>query len=116
MSSNVAQIFIVYATVIRSVNGNGCWFWTHAPYDALDLQMVNIGLRVLARPEQSELPTMYKQLGTDFDERVLPSIINEVRRLSQSLELSLQSGWAGSLPSYIDARCQKIILYWKKIG
>lgn len=43
-----------------------------------DLQMVNISLRVLARPDQSMLPSMYRQLGQDFDERVLPSICNEV--------------------------------------
>lgn len=40
--------------------------------------MVNIALRVLSRPEQSKLPHMYQQLGLDYDERVLPSIINEV--------------------------------------
>ena len=44
----------------------------------LDLQMVNIGLRVLARPQASMLPDMYRKLGLDFDERVLPSIMNEV--------------------------------------
>lgn len=43
-----------------------------------DLQMVNISLRVLARPDQTLLPSMYRQLGQDFDERVLPSICNEV--------------------------------------
>ena len=43
-----------------------------------DLQMVNIGLRVLARPDQTMLPKIYQQLGRDYDERVLPSIINEV--------------------------------------
>merc|ERR1712137_590596 len=43
-----------------------------------DLQMVNIKLRVLWRPVIEELPTLYRELGTDFDERVLPSIGNEV--------------------------------------
>jgi prohibitin 2 len=43
-----------------------------------DLQMVNIALRVLSRPEQSRLPQIYQQLGLDYDERVLPSICNEV--------------------------------------
>jgi prohibitin 1 len=43
-----------------------------------DLQMVNIKLRVLWRPIEEELPTLYRELGTDFDERVLPSIGNEV--------------------------------------
>jgi prohibitin 1 len=43
-----------------------------------DLQMVNIKLRVLWRPVIGELPKLYRELGTDFDERVLPSIGNEV--------------------------------------
>ena len=43
-----------------------------------DLQMVNIKLRVLWRPTVQELPRLYRELGTDFDERVLPSIGNEV--------------------------------------
>lgn len=43
-----------------------------------DLQMVNLSLRVLARPDERLLPQMYKELGLDYDERVLPSICNEV--------------------------------------
>ncbi|GKY90308.1 hypothetical protein MPSEU_000004800 [Mayamaea pseudoterrestris] len=43
-----------------------------------DLQMVNLKLRVLWRPVVDELPTLYRELGTDFDERVLPSVGNEV--------------------------------------
>eukprot|EP00980_Cylindrotheca_fusiformis_P011009 scaffold2526_cov131-Cylindrotheca_fusiformis.AAC.25 len=43
-----------------------------------DLQMVNIKLRVLWRPVIGDLPKLYRELGTDFDERVLPSIGNEV--------------------------------------
>lgn len=43
-----------------------------------DLQMVNIKLRVLWRPKETDLPKLYRELGTDFDERVLPSIGNEV--------------------------------------
>mmetsp|Transcript_6679 Transcript_6679/g.20616 ORF Transcript_6679/g.20616 Transcript_6679/m.20616 type:complete len:289 (-) Transcript_6679:295-1161(-) len=42
-----------------------------------DLQMVNIGLRVLTRPDPSRLPEMYRELGIDYAERVLPSIIQE---------------------------------------
>lgn len=40
--------------------------------------MVNIKMRVLWRPVVDELPTLYRELGTDFDERVLPSVGNEV--------------------------------------
>jgi prohibitin 2 len=39
--------------------------------------MVNIGLRVLTRPVAAKLPEIYRTLGTDFAERVLPSIIQE---------------------------------------
>ncbi|GFO08417.1 ADP-ribosylation factor 1 [Plakobranchus ocellatus] len=49
-----------------------------SPTGSKDLQMVNISLRVLSRPNAQALPQMYRQLGTDFDERVLPSICNEV--------------------------------------
>ena len=43
-----------------------------------DLQMVNITCRVLSRPNVSQLPTIFRTLGQDYDERVLPSIVNEV--------------------------------------
>ncbi|KAJ0954523.1 putative prohibitin, Band 7 domain, Band 7/SPFH domain superfamily [Helianthus annuus] len=42
-----------------------------------DLQMVKIGLRVLTRPVADELPTVYRTLGENYNERVLPSIIHE---------------------------------------
>lgn len=43
-----------------------------------DLQMVNIKLRVLWRPVVEKVPQLYRELGMDYDERVLPSIGNEV--------------------------------------
>ncbi|RWR77709.1 prohibitin-1, mitochondrial [Cinnamomum micranthum f. kanehirae] len=42
-----------------------------------DLQMVKIGLRVLTRPVPDQLPTIYRTLGANYNERVLPSIIHE---------------------------------------
>ncbi|XP_047947776.1 prohibitin-1, mitochondrial-like [Salvia hispanica] len=42
-----------------------------------DLQMVKIGLRVLTRPVADQLPTIYRTLGENYNERVLPSIIHE---------------------------------------
>lgn len=47
-----------------------------------DLQMANISLRVLSRPLEAELPRIYQELGTDFDDRVLPSLGNEVSGFS----------------------------------
>lgn len=41
-----------------------------SPTGSKDLQMVNISLRVLSRPEASTLPIMYRQLGLDYDEKV----------------------------------------------
>ncbi|MDI1489889.1 MAG: Prohibitin-2, subunit of the prohibitin complex (Phb1p-Phb2p) [Ramalina farinacea] len=67
------------------------WFETPITYDVRakprnvasltgtkDLQMVNITCRVLSRPRVDALPSIYRTLGTDYDERVLPSIVNEV--------------------------------------
>ncbi|PSK46376.1 prohibitin-2 [Elsinoe australis] len=67
------------------------WFETPIVYDVRakprnvasltgtkDLQMVNITCRVLSRPRVDALPQIYRTLGTDYDERVLPSIVNEV--------------------------------------
>ena len=67
------------------------WFETPIDYDVRakprnvasltgtkDLQMVNITCRVLSRPNIEALPQIYRTLGTDYDERILPSIVNEV--------------------------------------
>lgn len=40
--------------------------------------MVTLTLRVLSRPDVDHLPKIYQSLGMDYDERVLPSIGNEV--------------------------------------
>lgn len=49
-----------------------------SPTGSKDLQMVNISLRVLSRPDATKIPEMHRELGLDFDEKVLPSIVNEV--------------------------------------
>ena len=67
------------------------WFETPIVYDVRakprnvasltgtkDLQMVNITCRVLSRPDVAQLPVIYRTLGQDYGERVLPSIVNEV--------------------------------------
>ncbi|RKO97926.1 hypothetical protein CAUPRSCDRAFT_5740, partial [Caulochytrium protostelioides] len=43
-----------------------------------DMQMVSLTLRVLHRPEHDRLTHIYQTLGLDYDDRVLPSIGNEV--------------------------------------
>lgn len=42
-----------------------------------DLQMVTIAIRVLHKPEVNSLVWIYRFLGKNYDERVLPSIMNE---------------------------------------
>ncbi|KAK3674546.1 Prohibitin-2, subunit of the prohibitin complex (Phb1p-Phb2p) [Recurvomyces mirabilis] len=82
--------------VSKEIYGEGThiripWFETPVDYDVRakprsipsltgtkDLQMVNITCRVLARPSIEALPQIYRTLGQDYDERVLPSIVNEV--------------------------------------
>lgn len=43
-----------------------------------DLQMVNVKLRVLFRPIAEQLPGIFRTFGMDYDERILPSISNEI--------------------------------------
>jgi len=42
-----------------------------------DLQTINLTLRVLFRPKKEKLPTIFKEIGLDYEERILPSIVNE---------------------------------------
>jgi len=91
-----AVIFDRFSGIKKEVVGEGTHFmipWVQRPiiYDirarpknvpaitgSKDLQNVNITLRVLFRPQPSELPNIYTTLGQDYDDRVLPSITNEV--------------------------------------
>jgi len=42
-----------------------------------DLQMVTIGVRVLHKPKPEKLVWIYQRLGKNYDERILPSLMNE---------------------------------------
>ena len=51
---------------------------------------MNISLRILHRPEPSKLSNIYLNIGTDYAERVLPSIVNEVLKaivVSSSIQM-----------------------------
>lgn len=91
-----AVIFDRWLGVKKTVIGEGMHFvvpWLQRPiiYDirtrpriittttgSKDMQTVSLTLRVLHRPDIDALPTIYSKLGLDYDERVLPSIGNEV--------------------------------------
>lgn len=44
---------------------------------SMDLQMVTIAIRVLHKPDPNKLVWIYRFLGENYDERVLPSVMNE---------------------------------------
>jgi hypothetical protein len=40
--------------------------------------MVDVTVRVLTKPKEDKLLKLYRTLSTDYDERVLPGIVNEI--------------------------------------
>ena len=76
-STSVRNQGALQALRAQKVN-SGPLHWASETQNTLDLQMVNITCRVLSRPSPQALPSIYRELGQDFDERVLPSIVNEV--------------------------------------
>jgi len=58
---------------IRSTPSN-----LHVTTGSKDLQNVNISLRILYRTIPEKLPYIFTNVGTDYSERILPSITNEV--------------------------------------
>ena len=42
------------------------------------MQTVELSLRILYRPIEEKLPEILNNIGLDYDERVIPSIGNEV--------------------------------------
>jgi len=45
-----------------------------------DLQMVNLTIRVLSKPNINRLPFIVRRIGTDYRDKVLNSIVNEVSK------------------------------------
>ncbi|KAJ4960518.1 hypothetical protein NE237_020428 [Protea cynaroides] len=91
-----AVLFDRFRGVLDETVGEGTHFlipWLQKPYifdirtrphtfssisGTKDLQMVNLTLRLLSRPEVPRLPIIFKTLGLEYDDKVLPSIGNEV--------------------------------------
>jgi len=74
----------------EGLNFNIPWFERPVVYDirtrpcnlqtltgSKDLQMVTIGVRVLHKPNPNQLVWIYQTLGKNYDERILPSLMNE---------------------------------------
>ncbi|KAE9616305.1 putative prohibitin, Band 7 domain-containing protein [Lupinus albus] len=91
-----AVLFDRFRGILDDTVGEGTHFlipWVQKPYifdirtrphtfssvsGTKDLQMVNLTLRLLSRPDTTRLPTIVQNLGLEYDEKVLPSIGNEV--------------------------------------
>ncbi|KVH92849.1 Band 7 protein [Cynara cardunculus var. scolymus] len=87
-----AVLFDRFRGVIDDTVGEGTHFlipWLQQPYifdirtkphtfssisGTKDLQMVNLTLRVLSRPQVNKLPSIFKTLGLEYDEKVLPNL------------------------------------------
>ena len=50
----------------------------HSTTGTRDMQTVELSLRILYRPVEEKIPEILNNIGLDYDERVLPSIGNEV--------------------------------------
>lgn len=91
-----AVLFDRFRGVIDQTVGEGTHFlvpWVQRPYIfdirtnphtfssvsvTKDLQMINLTLRLLSHPDVNSLPRIIQTLGLEYEEKVLPSIGNEV--------------------------------------
>lgn len=75
-----------------------------------DLQMVTIGVRVLHKPDTNHLVWIYRHLGKNYDERILPSLMNEcakavVARYNASELLTKRDQVSAAISVELSARC-----------
>ncbi|VAH33140.1 unnamed protein product [Triticum turgidum subsp. durum] len=126
-----AVVFDRFRGVLPETVGEGTHFivpWLQKPYifdirtrphnfssnsGTKDLQMVNLTLRLLSRPDVVNLPTIFTSLGLEYDDKVLPSPTAPIsprpsrRSRSPSRRLSAPSSWSprpsrrGALPSCV---------------
>jgi prohibitin 2 len=75
-----------------------------------DLQMVTIGVRVLHKPDPNNLVWIYRHLGMNYDERILPSVMNEcakavVARYNANELLTKRDEVSASISAELSQRC-----------
>lgn len=107
----------------EGLNFNVPWFERPVVYDirtrpvnlqtltgSKDLQMVTIGVRVLHKPDPNQLVWMYRHLGKNYDERILPSLMNEcakacVARYNANELLTKREEVSASISRELSLRC-----------
>ena len=82
---------------------------------------MQISLRVLSRPDVAHLSTIYKDLGEDFDERVLPSIVSEVLKATVAQFdadqlLTQRESVSRSIRESLNARAAEFHLYLEDVS
>jgi len=82
-----------------------------SPTGTKDMQSVSLTLRVLSRPNIEHLATLYSHLGENFNERVLPSIANEVlkavvARFNADELLTLRERVSSEIKEAMTKRCE----------
>jgi len=75
-----------------------------------DLQMVTIGVRVLHKPDPSQLVWIYRHLGKNYDQRILPSLMNEcakavVARYNANELLTKRDAVSAEISQELSTRC-----------
>mmetsp|Transcript_5875 Transcript_5875/g.10518 ORF Transcript_5875/g.10518 Transcript_5875/m.10518 type:complete len:322 (+) Transcript_5875:171-1136(+) len=107
----------------EGLNFNIPWFERPVVYDirtrpvnlqtltgSKDLQMVTLGVRVLHKPDTNHLVWIYRHLGKNYDERILPSLMNEcakavVARYNASELLTKREEVSAAINQELKVRC-----------
>jgi len=107
----------------EGLNFNIPWFERPVVYDirtrpvnlqtltgSKDLQMVTLGVRVLHKPDTNHLVWIYRHLGKNYDERILPSLMNEcakavVARYNASELLTKREEVSAAINQELKLRC-----------
>jgi len=81
-----------------------------------DLQTVSLSLRLLYHPDAEKLPQIYQKLGSDYAERVLPSLSNEVLKATVAQYnadqlLTLRDQVSKEIREELAARCQNFNIH-----
>ncbi|KAL7545419.1 hypothetical protein ACHAWF_008767 [Thalassiosira exigua] len=75
-----------------------------------DLQMVTIAVRVLHKPDPNHLVWIYRHLGKNYDQRILPSLMNEcakavVARYNANELLTRREEVSAAISQELSTRC-----------